>query len=1079
MSPFFSIHLPNLLGKRAVRRSLIATCVVLLLYTLFGFVILPGVIKSQLVQMAPEKLHRKLTVGAVEVNPFTLIMTIRDLKLMEPDAETVFASFETLTVNLSTESIVRLAPVVQQASLTKPYVHLARTQAHRYNVDDILVLIGNQPSSPQPARFSVNNIQIEQGRIEFEDKPVKATHTVSDIKLGVPFLSSLPSQVQIFVEPHLSANVNGTPLLVQGKARPFAEPREAVVEFGLREFDLARYIDYLPVKPRMKVSGAKLDVQLSASFRQPKDTAPTIRLDGGATLKSLRVNTLDGKPVLKLPEMTIALRDTDVLGNRIEVAQLLLNGLEADIGRDRNGKFSLTDLLPAPTNAPATKAGSTTTGATPILVLGALEIRNANLRYLDEHALRPMQASVEKLNLSLHKLGVDTNKHAISVAEVASGSANLLMRQNKPGAPLEQPPALGSAAAPGTEKPYAISIDKIAIQNWSARFEDRSHATEATTLVAPLSLSMQGLSTVSSTPASVELKAVVNKSGMLAVTGNLALAPFETDLTVNAKEVDVLPLQPYIADQLNLRLTRAALTGNGKLRLTLADGSGLKGGFTGDMTLGNFATVDKLSNTDFLRWKSLFFGGIDMRLDPFALKVNQVALSDFFARVIIDPNGRINLQDIRRDASDSDKSLTDDKAPASAAKSTIAVEKETPQAAKTPPISIGKLTLQGGRVRFTDNFIKPNYSATLANFGGIVSELSSNAASSAALDLHGEVNSAPLSITGRINPLRGDLLLDLKAEVRGMELAPLSAYSGRYVGYGIEKGKLSFEVAYRVDKRVLSAQNRLILDQLTFGDKVDSPNATKLPVQFAVALLRDRNGVIDVNLPIGGSLDDPQFSIGGLIGKVILNVITKTITQPFALIGALFGGGEELSSLDIAPGYSNIPPAGEAKLKSLSKALADRPALKLEITGRVDPETDRTGLQRVYIERKVRSVKMKDLQARGESPEPGSVVVGASEYTELLTRAYRDEKFPKPRNLVGLTKNLPVEEMEKLMIANADIDEDDLIALGNQRSMSVKNWLQKNGQVAAERIFILAPKVSVPDEKTKGASGSRVDFSLR
>jgi hypothetical protein len=461
MSLFPSLHLPAFLGKRAVRRSLIGAGVFLFLYTLFGYAILPGLVKSRLEQLAPEKLHRKLAVGAVEVNPFALALTIRDLKLMEPEGDAVFASFDALTVNLSTESALRLAPVVQQVLLTKPYVHLVRKQAHRYNIDDIIELVGSQPPSPQPARFSVNNIQVEQGRIEFEDKPVKATHSVTDFKLGVPFVSSLPSQVQVFVEPLLSANVNGTPLLLQGKARPFADPVDAVMEFNLRDLDVTRYLEYLPVKPRIKVSGAKLDVQLSASFRQPKDAAPTVLLNGGVTLKSLRISELDGKPVLKLPELTVALRDTNVFSDRIEVARLLLNGLEADVARDRDGQLSVLRLLPAS----AAKPGTAT--AAPQLALGELEIRAASLRYKDENASHPMQAGVEKLDLALRKLAIDTNKRTVSVGEVASGSANFLLRQDKPTAQTVR--ASEPEASPSKDKPYAVSVDRVDIQNWSAR----------------------------------------------------------------------------------------------------------------------------------------------------------------------------------------------------------------------------------------------------------------------------------------------------------------------------------------------------------------------------------------------------------------------------------------------------------------------------------------------------------------------------------------------------------------------------------------------------------------------------------
>lgn len=1069
-------RLSTFLGKRAVRRTVIGLGAFLLFYTVVGFLVLPTVIKSQLEKLAPEQLHRQLTVGAVELNPYSLRLTMRDVTLRERDSDTVFASFEALTANLSTQSIWRLAPVVQQLQLTKPAVRLVHKDAHHYNIDDILALLASQPPSDEPARFSLYNIRIDDGRIEFEDKPAATTHVVSELKLGIPFISSLPSQVDVFVEPLFSAKVNGAPLAIQGKARPFADPVDAIVSFELHDLDITRYLGYLPFKPQVKVPSARLDVQLTASFQQPKDKAPALLLDGTAALKSLKVIAADGKPLLTVPELAVELHKTNVFGERFDVARVRLQGVQAALSREQDGRLNVQALLPA-TAASTAAPKRDKAPAGPRIALGELDIRNAALSFSDTYSAHPIQAGVEKLDLTVRKLAIDTGKKTVSVGEIDSGSAGVLFRENKPGTQAASAPASPAPSGGAADVPYTLSVDRIALSNWSARLEDRSQAAPTTTVIAPLGLTMEGLSTTAASSARIALQAAVNKTGQIDVRGSLGLFPFQTELAVATKNVDILPLQPYIANRVNLRLTRASLTSDGKLQLRTADDGSLKGGFKGNVTLGNLATVDKQSGNDFVRWKSLFAGGMDLTLAPFALTMDQLALSDFFARVIIDPEGRINLQDILRDDDNGQRSLTEE----NVARTSQATAASTPaKTAKMPPIAIGKLTLQGGRVRFTDNFIRPNYSATLADFGGIVTKLSSDPASRAGVDLHGAVNNAPLAIAGSINPLRGNLFLDIKANVRGMELAPLSAYSGRYVGYGIEKGKLSFEVAYRVDDRKLTAENRLILDQLTFGDAIDSPTATKLPVQFAVALLRDRNGIIDVNLPIAGSLDDPEFSIGGIIVRVIVNVIAKAVTQPFALLGALFGGGEELSSMELAAGRASIPAAGEDKLRTLAKALADRPALKLDIAGRIEPEADRAGLKRVSVERKVRALKMNDLRARGESPEPGSVVVKPEEYPDLLKRAYRDEKFPKPRNVVGLPKDLPVDEMEKLMMDNTEVDEDDLIALGNQRAQAVKTWLQKNGQVAAERMFILAPKVATAESKGKETvAGHRVDFSLR
>lgn len=1089
--PFLTFKHFFLSHKRTIARTFAGFAIALLLLSVCGFLILPRVIQSQIETMFADKLDRKAIVGAVEVNPFAMTVRLRDFKLMErkdgaaAKEDKVFAGFDVLKLDLSLQSAWRFAPVVQEARLTKPYVRLVRTDANRYNIDDIVELITSQPPSDEPARFSINNIRIEEGRIDFEDRPADASHSVTELALDIPFVSSLPAQVQVFVEPRLSAKINGTPLLVQGKARPFAEPKDAVVELNLRDLDITRYLGYLPFKPHFRLPSARFDASITASFQQQAESAPALVLNGGMSLKALRLEELNGKPLLKLPELAVDFHDTAVLGSQLALARLRMNGLEASVSRSADGEFNVLDILSSPTASASAKPAKETRALR--LALGELEVRNATLLYNDAHATVPLHAGVKKFDLTLRKLAVDTGKKTVVIGELASDSAGFFAQQGKPAmqtsavpAPDRTRKANNTNSTADSSAPYAVSVERVAIDNWSARIEDHGQAQPSVTLVEPISLSLRDVSTASSTPARMSLKAAVNKTGRIHLDGSLGLAPLQTDLAVDMQGVDLLPLQPFVTDRINLRISRASLSGNGKLRLQRAQDGVLKGGFQGDVTVGNVATVDKENGTDFLRWKSLYAGGMDVRLEPFSLAVQQVALTDFFTRVIIDPSGRINLQDIVSDPADERKSLTHTNANAAMATAAVTSGTRAKAVAAMPPISIGKLTLQGGSVRFTDNFIRPNYTATLSRFGGVVSGLSSDPASRANVELRGEVNNAPLSIAGHINPLKKDLSMDLKANVRGMELAPLSAYSSRYAGYGIEKGKLSFEVAYRVQDRKLSAENRLILQQLTFGDKADSPDATTLPVRFAVALLSDRNGVIDLNLPIAGSLDDPQFSIGGVILKVIGNVIAKAVTQPFALLGSLFGGGsQELSSIALEPGRFSIPPAGESKLASLATALTERPALQLEIAGRVDPERDREGLKRATIERKVRVAKIKELAAKGESIAPGSVVVSPGEYPALLARVYKEETFDKPRNLLGLSKNLPVEEMEKLMIAHAEIDDDDLLNLGNQRAQAAKNWLIRNGKVSEDRIFILASRIGKPEAGASGAIGSRVEFSLR
>jgi flagellar motor protein MotB len=561
--------------------------------------------------------------------------------------------------------------------------------------------------------------------------------------------------------------------------------------------------------------------------------------------------------------------------------------------------------------------------------------------------------------------------------------------------------------------------------------------------------------------------------------------------------------------------------------------------YRGDVNVTDFASVDKTTRQDFLNWKSLYLGGIDFALEPLKVSVNQVALTDFFARIILSAQGRLNLQDIVRQPGEAAQSVTDvelrkrpaprgppgggrdatqngggaspldgsggeqaaaPNAPARTAAPSRAAAQAKPAksaraakgasgeaidsarrelAAKIPDnIRIGKITLQGGNINFSDFFIRPNYTANLTGIGGLVTEMTAQKAGD--VELRGKVdNTAPVEIVGRVNALAPELFVDLAASATDIELPPLSPYSIKYAGYGIERGKLTMKVKYLIEDRKLTAENNLYLDQLTFGPKVESPTATKLPVLLAVALLKDRNGVIDINLPISGTIDDPQFSIWGIIGKVILNLLTKAVTAPFSVLASLAGSKEELSYIEFQPGSAKLSGGDEGKLKSLAKALDDRPQLKLDVSGRVDAEADREALREVFIERKVKEQNWQALRREGKAPATAEeVTVDKGEYEKYLRLAYRAEDFPKPRNAVGMVKDLPVEEMENLMRTNAQVSDEDLRVLANQRAQAAKSWIVEQGKIAADRVFLVAPKLSAEDVKDKGKA-ARVDFTIR
>ena len=539
------------------------------------------------------------------------------------------------------------------------------------------------------------------------------------------------------------------------------------------------------------------------------------------------------------------------------------------------------------------------------------------------------------------------------------------------------------------------------------------------------------------------------------------------------------PFEPYFAEKVKISIASGAFSTSGNLTVGTSDNKELKTTYDGEILLSNFASIDKQNAEDILKMETLSFGNVHYDSNPLAVDIKDISLSNYYARILMNQKGTLNLQEIFVKEETS-------KEPAPKKKGTASPSTEKKMA--EPPrengaaqnIKIGTITLQGGKIDFTDQSVNPEYSAKLTEMGGRISGLSSEESSSGDLELRGKLNDyAPLEITGKINPLKKDLYVDLKVRFKDIDLSPMTPYSGKYAGYTIQKGKLSLELKYLIDKRKLDSQNVIFLDQFTFGDRVESPQATKLPVKLAIALLKNRNGEIKLDLPVSGSLDDPKFSVWGVVLKIIVNLIAKAVTSPFALLGAAFGGGEELSYIEFDYGMAKIVEPNLKKIDTLVKALSDRPGLKLDLEGHVDLERDRDGLKQFLFQRKLKAQKLKEIVKKGQPAVPvDEVQIDPKEYEKYLKMAYKEEKFPKPKNILGMAKNIPAPEMEKLMFTYIEVKESDLRSLADQRAMSVKNAVLKSGKIEAERIFTLEPKSLAPEKKEK-LKDSRVELKLK
>lgn len=1047
-------------------------------FGLLGFLAAPPLLKSLLTGQLEAALQRKVSIESLALNPYTLSASVAGLSVKTPQGQELFG-FDTLHVDLEASSLWHGGPVVRELRLDGPRLQVTRLGEAHYDISDLVDKWSRPSDSPTPP-FALGNIQVSGGKLVLLDQPSGARHTLSDLALRLPFISSLPYYAEIYVEPHFSARIDGAPLLLQGRSKPFADSHESELNLDLEGADLLRYLPYLPLRLPVAVQSGKLGTQLRLLFRQTAGQAATLQLAGSVRLQDLALQESGGRPLLAWKRLDVAIAAADLPNRRLAIDSVLIDGLESHARIDPQGGLNWLALAQRLAGPPAAEQGGAKAATWSI---GKVKIENGTQHWRDESHQQPFTAVLRDVQIEVRHLDgafakpleldaawtldagpqfrvkrgemrgarIDVAKKQADLGEIALDGAQLrLLRDREGRLVLPEPPRqpAGKAPAASDGEPWVLAAERFDLSDGVIRYQDQGVAGQSEQIVDGIHARIDGFSTAAGKKAQVKLEGRVNGRGGIKVGGEVQLEPWASSLDLEVSGFPLLPIQPYFGEYLNLTLTRGQLSGKGKLEL-LAGKEGPGGGFKGELSLSDLHSIDKLGGADFLQWKSLAVGNIDVRLRPFALSLGEVALSDFYARLLVSPDGKLNLMQIVR--------RPENPAPAAAG--------------EAAPIRIGKVTLQGGTINFSDYFVKPNYTVNVTRIGGRITGLSSAAGSVGELELRGSYgNAAPVAVQAKLNPLAAKAYLDLKGEIRGVDLTSLSTYAGKYAGYAIDKGKLSLYVAYRLDNGRLAADNRVFLDQLAFGDKVESPQATSLPVKLAVALLQNGRGEIDVNLPISGSLDDPQFSLGGVLLRVVANLLVKAATSPFALLGSLFGDGEELSRVDFEAGRASLGEATRRKLEALAKAMRERPALKLEIAGGSDAELDREGLKRLAVERAVKAEKLKEQLKRNiEGASLDAVQVAAQEYPVYLQRAYKEAKFPKPRNLLGLQKELPPAEMEKLLLANSPVGEEDLRQLGLRRAEAVQSWLEEEGKVAMERLFLLPAK----------AGAGRVDFSLR
>jgi hypothetical protein len=1078
-------------------------------YAVAGFWLLPSVIKSQLPKYAETELERKASIGQLRFNPFTLRLEAQDVRLTEANDAPLFA-VGGLAVEMQWRSLLRRAWSFAEIRVTEPALALAIAKDGKFNIAELLATLDkhkkDEPDSPMP-RLIIEHFALDGGKVTMHDRHAGYNDTFTPITFALNNLSTLPDQNGDYT---LSADAGlGGKLRWKGVAS--VSPIAGSGVLTLENVSLPGMAAYLKSLSRIVVADGKLSAQLPYKFGYHDG-----KLDASLAGASLSLNELSLRrgidaPFVKLKQLAVSDVGVDLLKRSVQVGGLQLNGGALAVRRDARGELDVAGLmLPAPASAkpaaPAPKDASWKVG------FKQIGLDAVALTYVDETVSPVLKVTADnaKLKLGLQmdgdKLNLDGAAFAMDNVAMNSGalaplklsrigfdeaSLDLSARKADVGRLyadggqldlsrdakgqflfLSALPGSGSggagqakaAASAPSAAPWVANVKSVELNKFGARFDDASTGIKVN--LQDFNLKVRDAGTNLKKPLAFDGSVAMREGGQLTAKGQVVPSTGAVDTELNLSKLTLLPVAPLLGKYVKLKLAEGVINAQGRLR-TGAGGSKADPALRYD---GSFEvaelSLNELDNDRFAHWKSVRADKLALSLKPDLLDVAELRIVEPNATLIIENDRSFNAQRL----------LVEQPAAEPA--------KPAAQAAASEPfpIRMRRVRVQNAKLDFTDLSLRPQFGAKIYELNGVITGLSSKRDARSQIELDGRVDEYGMArVRGQLNPFVPADNTDLNVVFKNVDMVSASPYSMKFAGYKIAEGKISLDLQYKVRNNQLEGNNQVVLDNLTLGERIDSPDALKLPLELALAILKDSNGRIDLGIPVAGNLNDPEFSYGTVVWKALGNIMSKIVTSPFRMLGSLFGlSGDKLEAVEFDAGSEVVLPPEREKLGHVAQILNKKPDLKLTVPGTYSEAVDAAALRAQALRRAVLARAEIKL---GANEQPGPLDIGQRKVRGALRDLYA-ERFGAPeldkqkqaaesaagKEEGSAPKKLPVlqrlgkmvqgepqvadatefyDKLQERLEQNQPLDKDALPQLGARRAAAILAVLKEAGANAA------------------------------
>lgn len=952
--------------------------------------------------MAESMLARQASVRKVAFNPFTLRLSTADLSLAESDGRPLLSAGG-LLIELQWRSVVRRAWSFAEIRITDAKAHLLIAPDGKFNLAELFATLAQQPGEPSAdnglPRLVIERFAMERGQVEMQDRRAGYANLLSPIDFELAHFSTLPNQNDAHT---LSAESSrGGKLRWTGTAS--VNPIRASGQLVLEKISLPELSVYLKTYTRATLTAGELSAALpySLSYEQGKLEA---RLSGAsASVQDIAISTEGAKSSFAaLSHLDLNGVNADLAARELTVATARASGGKLEVTRNAQGEVNLASLARAAESSPAVAltAVPQVTGDPWKFAVAQLLVDDLALSAVDQTVKPALKVQADQLRLKLGLSGalaastqvnvsgaefslanleignddlsafklarfgftggqVDLAARSVAIGNVVAEGGHVQLQRNAKGdlnllALLPQGGAGAAAAKPTAGKPWSARVNTIELSRFGADVEDQG--TGIKVHVTDVAAKLSGVGSDIKKPIKFSAALGLREGGQFTAQGSVVPATGALQADVQLKQLALAPLQPLLAQHLKLKVAKGSVSARGRLTAVPDErGAGLR--YQGGMNVADLI-LDEADGKLFASWRNVDAPRMTASLGPDRLDIPELRIVEANAKLIIEDDRSLNAARLLV------------KRPGASLKPAKEVASAQPSG-QVFPVSIGRVRLENAKLDFADLSLRPQFAAKMYEMSGAIVGLSTSRQSRSQIELDSRVDEfGSARIRGTLNAFAPESNTDVSLVFKNVDMVSASPYTMKFAGYKIAEGKISLDLQYKVRDNQLAGTNQIVIDKLTLGERVDSPDALKLPLELAIAILKDSDGRIDLGLPVSGDMSDPQFSYGALVWKAIGNLLTRIVTAPFRALGSMLGlSGTKLESIDFDPGSDTVSPPEREKLAQVAQLLAKRAQLNLSVPGQYDEAVDgaalRTRAVRAEIDRRTGQK-----QEAGRAPGP-------------------------------------------------------------------------------------------------------------